>query len=72
MPIIGKAHQLIVHATSCGWLKPANLETDMQEKVLAQVAEFKNANKENVELQARMGLHLPITPSHPLPGHPPK
>jgi len=49
MPIIGKAHQLIVHATSCGWLKPANQETDMQEKVLAQVAESKNANKENVE-----------------------
>jgi hypothetical protein len=63
-PIVGKAHQLIVHATSCGWLEPANLETDMREKVLAQVAESKNANKENVEPQATMGLHSPITPNH--------
>jgi hypothetical protein len=57
MPIVGKARQLIVHATSCGWLEPAELGTDMREKVLAQVAE---SNKENVDPRAGLGL----TPSH--------
>lgn len=59
-PIVGKACQLIINVMSCGWLEPAELGTDMQEKLLAQVTE---SNKENVEPPAGLGLLL-ITPSH--------
>ena len=71
-PIVGKVHQLTIHAKSCTLLQPANLGTDLQEAVLAQIAKLKTMNKENVETQSRMGsMHSEslITPSpahHPL------
>jgi hypothetical protein len=66
MPIVGKAHQLIVYTKSCTLLRPANLGTDLRETVLAQIAKLKAVNKENMETQSGMGgahSELAIKPS---------
>jgi hypothetical protein len=63
MPIVGKARQLAVHAKSCALLQPTNLGTDLQETVLARMAE--SENKENHDPQARMGTsNKSVTPKH--------
>ena len=62
-PIVGKARQLAVHAKSCVLLQPANLGTNLQETVLARMAEIEN--KENNDPQARMGIsNESVTPKH--------